>query len=98
MAPDNLQNNLKSLSRPLTVKKGYNHVIQTSGYLEGQCQWELTSKLPPEVAGVILVNSSNKSYLSERGFRIHIYIVHGQGTADAPNYESSIAQPTQITA
>ena len=44
LAPDNLQN--KTLSRCLTVKKGYIQVVQTSDYIEGQ--WELTSKLPRE--------------------------------------------------
>ena len=44
LAPDDLQK--KSLSRRLTVKKGYIQVVQTSDYIEGQ--WELTSKFPPE--------------------------------------------------
>ena len=35
--PDDLQN--KPLSRPLTAKKGYNHVVQTSGYNEGRWEW-----------------------------------------------------------
>ena len=37
LAPDDLQN--KPLSRPLTAKKGYNHVVQTSGYNEGRWEW-----------------------------------------------------------
>ena len=44
LAPDDMQN--KSLSRCLTVKKGYIQVVQTSDYIEGQ--WVLTSKLPRE--------------------------------------------------
>ena len=51
---DDLQN--KSLSRPLTAKKGYNYVVRTSGYLEGQ--WDLTSKLPTEIH-VLIGNSGN---------------------------------------
>ena len=39
LAPDDLQN--KSLTRPLTAKKGYIHVFQTwtSGYFEGKWVW-----------------------------------------------------------
>ena len=51
LALDDMQN--KSLSRRLTVKKGYIQVVQASDYIEGQ--WELTSKLPREarVEGVV---------------------------------------------
>ena len=51
---DDLQN--KSLSRLLTAKKGYDYVVRTSGYLEGQ--WDMASKLPTEIH-VFIGNGGN---------------------------------------